>query len=265
MRFIPLGNLTKAKKRRLIVIEMGRHENPKVLIVDDETEVLNSLADLLRKDFHLFATSDIDEALKLLDEDDMFSLVISDQRMPVMTGAEFLARVAEISPDTGRILLTGYADIDAVIQAVNQGQIVQYITKPWDAEKLVEMLKPIAEKHQLVHENRLLIRKLVHFQDLSMYSAARIEILEKTESTLRGDNFTLKLAYDWLDDSFQSLIKIREVLHICIECGKVKTTGSSWEEVINYLKKQSQSLTHAYCPECYEKALAEASKKVVIP
>ena len=162
------------------MIEIGRQENPKVLIVDDETEVLNSLADLLRKDFHLFATSDIDEALRLLVEDDMFSLVISDQRMPIMTGAEFLARVAEISPDTGRILLTGYSDIDAVIQAVNQGQIVQYITKPWDAEKLIERLKPVAEKHQLVHQNRLLIRKLVHFEELAMYSAARIEVLENT-------------------------------------------------------------------------------------
>ena len=243
------------------MIEMGRHEKPKVLIVDDETEVLNSLADLLRKDFHLFATTDIYEALKLLDEDDMFSVVISDQRMPVMTGAEFLARVAEISPDTGRILLTGYADIDAVIQAVNQGQIVQYITKPWDAEKLLEMLKPVAEKHQLIHQNRLLIRKLVHFEELAMYSATRIEVLEKTHSTLRSDNFTLKLAYDWLDDSFQALNKIRQVLHICIECGKVKTSGSSWEEVINYLKKKSQSITHAYCPECYESALAKAKKK----
>ena len=261
MRLILLRNLTKTKKRRLIVIEIGKHENPKVLIVDDETEVLNSLADLLRKDFHLFATTDIYEALKLLDEDDMFSVVISDQRMPVMTGAEFLARVAEISPDTGRILLTGYADIDAVIQAVNQGQIVQYITKPWDSEKLIGMLKPLAEKHQLVHENRLLIRKLAHFKELALYSTTRIETLEETHSTLQSDNHALKAAYDWLDDSFQALNKIRQVLHICIECGKVKTAGSSWEDVINYLKKKSQFLTRAYCPDCYEKALAKAKSK----
>jgi len=121
------------------MIQIGSQENPKVLIVDDETEVLNSLADLLRKDFQVFATEDIDEAEKLLVSHNMFSLVISDQRMPVKTGVEFLAQVAGTSPDTSRILLTGYADIDAAIEAVNQGQIVQYITKPWDAVKLIEI------------------------------------------------------------------------------------------------------------------------------
>ena len=115
------------------MIEIGNHNKPSILIVDDEVEVLNSLADLLRKDFHVFATSDVDEAQRLLISHERFSLVISDQRMPMLTGAELLTRVAKIRPDTARILLTGYADIDAVIEAVNQGQIVQYITKPWDA------------------------------------------------------------------------------------------------------------------------------------
>jgi adenylate cyclase len=239
------------------VIEIGRHENPKVLIVDDETEVLNSLADLLRKDYHIFATADTDEAQNLLVAHNMFSLVISDQRMPVLTGAEFLAKVAQISPDTARILMTGYADIDAVIKAVNQGQIVQYITKPWDAGRLLEMLKPIAEKHQLIQENRQLIQKLAHFKELQVDSATRIETLEEKHSTLQNDNQTLKEAYDQLDKSFWHLRKIQEVLPICIECGKVKTSDSSWEDVVNYLRKNSMFLSHGYCPECYAKALAE--------
>lgn len=239
------------------MIEIGRQEKPKVLVVDDETEVLNSLADLLRKDFYVFATADTDEAQRLLSAHDMFSLVISDQRMPVLTGAEFLARVAKISPDTARILLTGYADIDAVIAAVNQGQIVQYITKPWDAVKLLEMLKPIAEKHQLVQENRRLIQKMAHFKELAMDSATRIETLEEKHSTLQGDNQTLKEAYDQLDKTFWHLRKIQEVLPICVVCGKVKTADSSWEDVVNYLKKNSRFLSHGYCPECFAKALAE--------
>lgn len=240
------------------MIEIGRQENPKILIVDDEAEVLNSLADLLRKDFHVFATADTDEAQSLLVSHNMFSLVISDQRMPVLTGAEFLARVAKISPDTARILLTGYADIDVVIKAVNQGQIVQYITKPWDACKLLEMLKPIAERHQLVQENRQLIQKLAHFKELQMDSAMRIETLEETHSTLQSDNQTLKEAYDQLDKSFWHLRKIQEVLPICIECGKVKTSDSSWEDVVNYLKKNSMFLSHGYCPECYAKVVFTA-------
>ena len=89
-----------------------------------------------------------------------------------MTGAELLARVAETSPDTARILLTGYADIEAVIDAVNQGQIVHYITKPWDADKLLALLKPIAERHALLQENRKLIRQLAEINMLSKDAAA---------------------------------------------------------------------------------------------
>jgi response regulator RpfG family c-di-GMP phosphodiesterase len=239
------------------VIEIGRHETPKVLIVDDETEVLHSLADLLRKDFHIFATSDINEAQSLLISHDMFSLVISDQRMPVLTGAEFLARVAKISPDTARILLTGYADLDAIIEAVNQGQIVQYITKPWDAVKLLEMLKPIAERHQLVQENRRLIQKMAHLKEIETNAFTRIETLEETQSTLQSENQTLKEAYDLLDKSFWHLRKIQEMLPICMECGKVKTADSSWEDVVSFLKKNTRFLSHGYCPECYAKAVAE--------
>ncbi len=159
------------------MIEIGNRDNPNILIVDDETEVLNSLADLLRKDFHIFATDDVAEALRLIEENSMVSLVISDQRMPLMTGAELLATVAKICPDTARILLTGYSDIEAVIEAVNQGQVVRYITKPWDAEKLLDLLKPIAEKHQLLLKNRQLIMQLARLNQSSQEAASREENL----------------------------------------------------------------------------------------
>jgi response regulator RpfG family c-di-GMP phosphodiesterase len=240
------------------VIEIGSPENPKVLIVDDETEVLNSLADLLRKDFHIFATSDVHEAQSLLASHNMFSVVISDQRMPVMTGAELLALVAKTSPDTARILLTGYADLDAVIEAVNRGQIVRYITKPWDAGKLLEILKPIAERHHLLHENRRLIQKLAQLNESTETSSARVKALEKNHSTLKIDNQALKAAYDQLDKSFWHLRKIHEVLPICMNCGKVKTAESSWEDVVNFLKTNSKFLSHGYCPECLQTMLSQS-------
>ncbi len=74
------------------MIEIGNRAKPKVLIVDDETEVLSSVADHLRKDFHIFTISDVREAQDLLASEALFSLVIADQRMPVMTGAELLSR-----------------------------------------------------------------------------------------------------------------------------------------------------------------------------
>ena len=237
------------------MIEIGNKENPKILIVDDETEVLQSLADLLRKDFHIFATADVKEAQHLVASHTMFSLVISDQRMPVMTGAELLTWVARISPDTARIILTGYADIDAVIEAVNQGQIVQYITKPWDADKLLAMLKPIAERYRLLQENRLLIQQLAEINKFSKNSSEQIETLKKTQSTIENENQTLKTAYDQLDKSFWHLRKIQEVLPICMACGKVKTSDSSWEDVVSFLKDNSMFLSHGYCPDCEEKLM----------
>jgi len=242
------------------MIEIGSHEKPKILIVDDEAEVLRSLADLLRKDFHIFATADVNEAQRLLVSHNMFSLVISDQRMPLLTGAELLAEAYKTSPDTARILLTGYADIDAVIDAVNQGMITQYITKPWDGEKLIEILKPIAQRHQLLQENRQLIHKLAQLNECAMDSAARIESLEETQSTVQSENQTLKAAYEQLDKTFWHLKKIQEVLPICMECGKVKTTDSSWEDVVGFLKKHSLFLSHGYCPECADKVMRQFTK-----
>jgi signal transduction histidine kinase len=181
------------------MIEIGNPENPKILIVDDETEVLNSLADLLRKDFYIFATSDAEEAVRLLGSHHMFSVVISDQRMPVMTGVELLAKVAKTSPDTARILLTGYADIDAVIEAVNEGQIVRYITKPWDADKLLELLKPITHQHQLLQENRRLIRQLAQHTEADFNAAAQMEIMGEAQSSLKQENTLLKTAHHELE------------------------------------------------------------------
>ena len=237
-------------------------EKPKILIVDDETEILNSLSDLLRKDFYIFATSDVEEAQQLLVSHNMISLVISDQRMPALTGSELLARAARTSPETARILLTGYADIDAVIAAVNQGQIVQYITKPWDAINLLAILKPIAEKHQLLLENRRLIRQLAELNESATDSAARIKTLEESQSIVQGDNQTLKTAYDQLNTSFWHLRKIQEILPICMACGKVKTTDSGWEDVVSFLKKNSMFLSHGYCPECADKMMRQFEKSL---
>ncbi len=161
------------------MIEVGNPDNPRILIVDDETEVLQSLADLLRKDFHVFATADVEEALSLLVADNTFSIVISDQRMPVMTGTELLANAARTNPDTIRILLTAYADINAVIEAVNNGHIAQYISKPWDAVKLLATLNSLHQVKcsQLDDERRKF--------EMARLEAARLEmVLSVTNSTI---------------------------------------------------------------------------------
>lgn len=108
---------------------------PRILLVDDEERILRSLGMLLRMHYQVFATSDGHEALAILQREKIHVL-ISDQRMPVMTGTELLRQARAIAPDTIRILLTGYADADSALDAVNEGEIFRYINKPWGPKEL---------------------------------------------------------------------------------------------------------------------------------
>lgn len=117
---------------------------PKVLLVDDEERILRSLGLLLRMQYQVFATSDGYEALEILKREKIHVL-ISDQRMPIMTGSELLKHARDIAPDTVRILLTGYADADAALEAVNEGEIFRYITKPWGPKELRDTIAQAAD------------------------------------------------------------------------------------------------------------------------
>lgn len=117
---------------------------PKVLLVDDEERILRSLGLLLRMQYQVFATSDGYEALEILKRERVHVL-ISDQRMPVMTGSELLRQARECSPDTVRILLTGYADADAALASVNEGEIFRYINKPWGPKELRDTIAQAAD------------------------------------------------------------------------------------------------------------------------
>ncbi|MEE8059064.1 MAG: response regulator [Pseudomonadales bacterium] len=111
-----------------------------VLFVDDESSVLNTLKRLFRHEkYHVFTAISGTEGLKILDEMAV-DLVISDQRMPHMNGVEFLQQVREKHPATARMIMSGYADIEAVINAVNMGSICHFLTKPWDNDELKQIV-----------------------------------------------------------------------------------------------------------------------------
>lgn len=110
-------------------------EKPTVLLVDDEERILRSLAMLLRPHYRLFTTTDARAALELVRREAVH-VVVSDQRMPVMLGAELLRQVRAISPHTMRILLTGYSELESVVASVNEGEIFRFINKPWDSAEL---------------------------------------------------------------------------------------------------------------------------------
>lgn len=116
---------------------------PKVLCVDDEPALLRSLRWVLRGEFQVSIAQDGPQALALLGGE-RFDVIVSDQRMPGMTGTEFLQRAKVVAPHSMRLLLTGYADFDAVVCALNEGDVFRFINKPWDDHKLIQAVQEAA-------------------------------------------------------------------------------------------------------------------------
>ena len=133
--------------------------NPTILIVDDEQHVLNSINRTLRHDYNVILSLDGKSALQILREQKV-SAILADQRMPGLTGSDFFREAIKIQPDTTRVLITGYSDIEAVVQAVNDGEIFYYIEKPWEPDDLKLVMTRAVERYQLIKKNRELLHKL---------------------------------------------------------------------------------------------------------
>jgi response regulator RpfG family c-di-GMP phosphodiesterase len=144
---------------------------PALLVVDDEGEILYSLRGLLRKEYDFHAAQSGYEALRVLERTPV-QVVMADQRMPEMTGVDFLAQLRVRYPDVTRLLLTGYADLPAVIAAINQGQVFRYVTKPWDAEALRLVLREAVGQHDQAAERRRLMA------DMSAYLGRCVGLLD---------------------------------------------------------------------------------------
>jgi len=132
---------------------------PSILIVDDEQHILNSINRTLRSEYNIILALDGQSALQVLREQEI-TTIIADQRMPKLSGSDFLQKAIVIQPDTIRIIITGYTDIKAIIQAVNEGKIYYYIEKPWEPEELKIIVKGAVERYQLIKENQELLHKL---------------------------------------------------------------------------------------------------------
>lgn len=131
----------------------------KILYVDDEVNNLNSFKATFRRDYEIDTAESAAEGMKLLAEKD-YNILITDQRMPNMTGVEFLETIIPKFPKPIRILLTGYTDITAVIDAINKGQVYHYINKPWDESALRIIIKNSYEVFDLRRSNERLVEEL---------------------------------------------------------------------------------------------------------
>ena len=128
----------------------------KLLIVDDESEILKCITRLFRKYYEVFTTSNAKEGIDIINNNDI-QVVLSDQCMPEITGTEFFQAIRKDKPDIVRMILTGYSDIEAVIDSINMGNVFRYISKPWDNKHLVATVHEAFEYHRLVSSNRQLV------------------------------------------------------------------------------------------------------------
>ena len=199
---------------------MALHHEHTLLLVDDEKAITKALNRLFRKEGYQILTADSGaEGLEKLQQCDRpVSLIISDQRMPEMNGAQFLEKAKEIVPNAVRYLLTGYSDMEAVIQAVNNGEIHRYLTKPWNDDDLLLHVRQSLEHYELVYENRrltaLTIKQNRQLAELNKNLEKKIEartqeVFEKNKA-LEATNRRLEKSFM---DSIRLLVAMVETLN----------------------------------------------------
>lgn len=133
--------------------------NERILCVDDDVNILEGYRRQLRKEFSLEIAVGSTEGLQVLTTQGPFSVVVSDLQMPGMNGIQFLSKVRELSPDTTRLLLTGKADLQSAIDAINQGQIFRFLTKPCSSDQLADALTAGVSQYRLVTAERELLEQ----------------------------------------------------------------------------------------------------------
>jgi CheY-like chemotaxis protein len=138
---------------------LQRRKKAKMLVVDDEPDNLDLLYRTFRRDYQVLKAESGTRALELLREEGEVAVIISDQRMPEMKGTEFLSRTVPDFPNTVRIILTGFTDIEDLVDAINSGQVYKYITKPWDPNELKTVVHRAAETYEVLKQRTEELRR----------------------------------------------------------------------------------------------------------
>lgn len=231
-------------------------DKPRVLVVDDEKAYLEDFLSLFSRksqgEYEILTAHGGEEALRLLEKTPI-AVIVSDQRMPGMSGSEFLAKAAEIHPKTVRILLTGYSDIDAVVEAVNKGQIYRYVSKDTPLKELELVIRQGVEKYKMEEANRLLLeakrrllKTLALQENLSIVGTCGQQVHQKMESLVMNlFNYVFQMGKQQDEQGllveFQklqgALTRLRELASFSETVGS-PTTGME-EADLNLLVKES--------------------------
>ncbi|MBI4230659.1 MAG: response regulator [Planctomycetes bacterium] len=182
--------------------------NHTVLCVDDEASVLAALKRLLRKEDYAVLTAESGaEGLALLEKNPV-QVVISDQRMPQMTGTEFLQQVKGRRPEAVRVILSGYAEMASILEAINQGEIYRFLAKPWQDEELKVAIRQCLEQYDIRAENRQLLRQIQAQNGQLKVLNGKLEetVQERTRSLQMSQDILSKLGTPILGVSVEGLV-----------------------------------------------------------
>ena len=157
-----------------------------LLVIDDEVEITKSIFRQFRRKYKVYTATNSNEALDIM-ESNPIQVVVSDQRMPGMTGVDFFSKIKNKYPDALKMILTGYSDIEAVIGAINEGQVFRYLTKPWNPVELEMAVDEAFDKYDLISSNKKLMKEL-HEANQSLEN----KVIERT-AELKGANEKLKM------------------------------------------------------------------------
>jgi response regulator RpfG family c-di-GMP phosphodiesterase len=157
--------------------------NHTILAVDDEPANLRMLERLFHKDYRVLTATSGENALGILQRESV-SLIITDQRMPGMSGTELLRESLSSNPDTIKIILTGYTDIDALTDAINTTRVYKFVSKPWDPIALKQTVQNAFREHQTLNRQKQLVDDLVRlaqsYSDVLYLERPKINVMEET-------------------------------------------------------------------------------------
>lgn len=151
----------------------------KLMVVDDEADNLELLHRTFRRDFEVFLAESGVKALQILEQQGEMAIIISDQRMPKMNGTEFLSRTVDRFPDTMRILLTGYTDVEDLVGAINAGKVFKYIMKPWNPDDLTVVVQQAAETYRFLKQRTNELHRALRRE--SLFNAVTTAIRESLD------------------------------------------------------------------------------------
>lgn len=209
----------------------------RILCVDDEVNVLRALERMfLDDDYDILTATSADEGLKILERESQVQIVISDYRMPVMNGVDFLREVCDRWPDTVRIVLSGYADTAAIVAAINEGQIYKFVPKPWNDDDLRVTVLNALEKYRLQKHNAKLLDELSRSnEELTLMNENLESIVSERTNELLFRNRALGAAQNILDVLPVGVLGVdTEGTVIQCNCSAARLLGFNGDAVFGY-------------------------------